>query len=76
MENYILTNTEIEGAFRQVNIYPMAEVDGAYLIHWDGFEVGTIKKSDDKWHTDTIELMEAVNELGAFIDSKMDENKI
>jgi hypothetical protein len=69
MEEYILYTGEIEGKYREVQIYPNLSVQNEYLIHWDGFEVGTIKKMDGKWFTGTLDLISVVNEIGIFIDA-------
>lgn len=75
MEDYILYKGEIEGKYREVQIYPIISIPNQYLVHWDGFEVGTIIKIDNKWFTNTVELMNVVNELGEFIDSNSAENE-
>jgi len=68
MEEYILYTGQIEGKYREVQIYPNLSIPDEYMVHWDGFEVGTIKKMDNKWFTKTAELVTVVNELGAFLD--------
>ncbi|CAM4304473.1 hypothetical protein SAMN06265348_110282 [Pedobacter westerhofensis] len=68
MEKYILYTGEIEGKYREIQIYPLNYSNYEYLIHWDGFEVGVIKKIDSKWYTETEELSSVLNELGSFID--------
>lgn len=69
MDDYILFTGTIEG-HREVRIYPLQSTPDVYLIHWDGYELGTIKKIDNKWYTDKPELLDVTNELGAFIDCK------
>jgi len=69
MEDYILFTGTIEG-HKEIRIYPLQDSPGVYLIHWDGYELGTIKKMDNKWFTNTPELFAVTNEIGAFIDSK------
>lgn len=70
MEDYILYTGEIEGKYREVQIYPVASVPNKFVIHWDMFEVGSILKLEGQWHTNTPELQTVVKELGTFIDSK------
>lgn len=67
METYTLFNGTIEG-HKDVRIYPLQATANVYMIHWDGFELGTIRKIDNKWYTNTPELLQVTNELGAFID--------
>ncbi|SEB05099.1 hypothetical protein [Pedobacter hartonius] len=69
MENYEFTG-EIQGEYRQIKIYPMLCLSNHYLIHWDGFEVGVIKKVNGKWHSDNEALSDYVEELGSFIDKE------
>jgi len=69
MEHYEFTG-EIQGEYRQIEIYPMLSLSNHYLIHWDGFEVGVIKKVNGKWHSDHEALADYVEELGGFIDRR------
>ncbi|CAM4373736.1 hypothetical protein SAMN06265348_113219 [Pedobacter westerhofensis] len=69
MEKYTLYKTEIEGRYREIEIYPKSSSVNEYLIHWDGFEVGTIQKRDEKWFTNSVDLLPVVNEIGEFIDA-------
>jgi hypothetical protein len=69
MKKYTLTNTEIEDKYRNIEIYPKLQADNEYLIHWDGFQVGTIQKRDNKWFTNSINLLTVVNEIGEYIDA-------
>ena len=69
MEDYILYTGSIEG-HKEIRIYPLQAVSDVYLIHWDGYELGTIRKIDNKWFTSTPELLGVANEIGAFIDSR------
>jgi hypothetical protein len=68
MKKYTLCNAEIEDKYREIEIYPTLQVDNEFLIHWDGYQVGTIQKWDDKWFTNSVELLTVVNEIGQFID--------
>jgi len=68
MENYVLFSGKIKGKYRDIQIYPMMHLAKHYLIHWDGFEIGVIKKANDQWQTDNDQLSHVVDELGAFID--------
>jgi hypothetical protein len=70
MEEFILFTTNIEGICREVRIYPVISSPNQYLIHWDGFEIGMIKKMDDKWYTSSVPLLDVVNQIGAFIEKK------
>jgi len=70
MEEYILFNGNIDGVHRQVRIYPNEPLADQYSIHWDGFEVGIIKKVDGKWFTASVPIINAVNEIGAYIDKQ------
>jgi len=69
MEEYTLCNAEIEEKYRNIEIYPKIQVADEYLIHWDGFQVGTIQKRDGKWFTNSVDLITVVNEIGAFLDT-------
>ena len=64
---------EIQGKYRDIEIYPLSDVKDKYLIHWDGFEVGVISKSSGKWHTDHEELADYTEELGDFIQAREKE---
>lgn len=70
MKAYKLFTGTIEG-HRNVRIFPIEDTAGAYLIHWDDFEVGIIKNMDGKWYTNEPELIAVTNELGNFINSNM-----
>ena len=67
MEHYVFEG-EIQGKFRSIQIYPMAQAPNRYLVHWDGFQVGTVAKTEGTWHTDDSALVDFVPELGTFID--------
>ena len=67
MEEYLFEG-EIQGQYRTLQIYPKSEVPNQYLVHWDGFEVGIIKKEEGKWQSEDAALKDAVPEIGAFID--------
>lgn len=69
MEAFILFKYEIRGKLREIKIYPIISVPGLYLIILDGVQIGTIKKMDNYWSTNTIDLMSILNELGKFIDA-------
>ncbi|CAM3951328.1 hypothetical protein SAMN06265348_104119 [Pedobacter westerhofensis] len=64
---------EIQGRYRQIEISPIAQLTNHYLIHWDGFEVGVIKKEKGKWHTDHEALVDFKEELGDFIENRKSE---
>lgn len=64
---------EIQGKYRQIEIYPLSDSKQAYLIHWDGFEVGVISKNSGKWHTDHEALVDYTEELGEFIEVREKE---
>jgi hypothetical protein len=70
MEEYILFAGEIQGQYREVEIYPIANEPNEFLVHWDGVKMGSIHKMDNQWHTKSQPLKEVVQELGRFIDSK------
>lgn len=70
MEKYTLRDAEIDDKYRNIEIYPKTQVPDEYLIHWDGFQVGTIQKRDDKWFTSAVDLITVVNEIGAFLDGQ------
>jgi hypothetical protein len=70
MDEYILYTGMIDGQYKNVEIYPVGSVDGKYLIHWDGFEVGAIMKIGLKWYSNSVPLMNVVNELGVYIDEQ------
>lgn len=76
MEEYILFSGEIQGKYRDVEIYPIANDPNEFLIHWDGVKMGTIKKMGEKWETKAAPLVEVVEELGRFIDTKIKEDKL
>jgi hypothetical protein len=69
MEEYILFKGEIQGRYREIEIYPFDYSSQEYLIHWDGFEIGIIKKIDQTWYSEADELKPVVAEIGIFIDS-------
>jgi hypothetical protein len=69
MEHYEF-NGEIKGKYRDIQIYPMLSLSNHYLVHWDGFEIGVIKKINGKWHSDHEELTDYTEELGTFIERK------
>jgi len=68
MEKYILFKGEIEGKYREIQIYPMNYSRHEFLIHWDGFEIGVIKKIDQLWYSEIEQLIPVVAEIGKFID--------
>ena len=70
MDKYILYTGMIDGKYRNVEIYPIESITDKYLIHWDGFEVGTIMKIDYKWYSNSVPLLNVVNELGVYIDQQ------
>lgn len=70
MEEYILFTGEIQGKYREVEIYPIANEPNEFLVHWDGVKLGSINKMNNKWFTKSEPLVEVVEELGEFIDSK------
>jgi hypothetical protein len=72
MKKYTLCNAEIEDKYRDIEIYPKLQVDDEYLIHWDGFQAGTIQKRDNKWYTNSVDLLTVVNEIGQYIDQNGD----
>ena len=67
MEKYLFEG-EIQGQYKSLEIYPKPELPNQYLVHWDGFQVGAIKKEKDIWHSDDAPLVDFVGEIGAFID--------
>ena len=73
MEKYILYGGKIEGQYREVFIYPIVAEPDQFLVHWDGFEVGTISKMEGKWYTTSVDLINVTNELGKFIDENKDK---
>ncbi|MCX2486173.1 hypothetical protein [Pedobacter sp. MR2016-24] len=73
MEKYILYGGEIEGQYREVLIYAVISKPDQFLVHWDGFEVGTINKMDGKWYTSSVDLINVTNELGKFIDENREK---
>lgn len=68
MKTYKLCKGEIEGNYREIQIFPLNPELDRYLIHWDGFEIGVISTIDSRWLTETEQLKPVVNELGSFID--------
>jgi hypothetical protein len=72
MKKYEFTG-EIQGKYRQIEISPIESLRCHYLIHWDGFEVGVIKKENGKWHTDHEALIDYKEELGDFIEEREPE---
>jgi len=70
MEQFILYKGEIQGRYKEVQIYPLPDVKNVFLVHWDGFEIGKIKKKDGKWITKSADLIPVVKELGALIDAR------
>lgn len=72
MKKYDFTG-EIQGRYRQIEISPIEHLSNHYLIHWDGFEVGVIKKEHGKWQTDHEALVDFKEELGDFIENKKSE---
>jgi len=70
MDKYILYTGLIDGQYKNVEIYPIESIPNTYLIHWDGFEVGKINKMDSKWYSNSIPLINVVNELGLYIDQQ------
>lgn len=75
MKDYILFSGELQGRFREVEIYPVPDSQNKFLVHWDGFEVGMIRKKDQEWHTDNDQLTDFVDELGSFIDHLKDQGQ-
>ncbi|CAM4372451.1 hypothetical protein SAMN06265348_113200 [Pedobacter westerhofensis] len=69
MEKYTLYKSEIEGRYKEIEIYPKSSPVNEYLMYWDGFEVGTIQKRGKKWFTNSVDLIPVVNEIGTFIDA-------
>ena len=67
MEHYLFEG-EIQGKYRAIEVYPMSQMPDRYLIHWDGFQVGTIARMEGTWHTDDEALVDFVPELGTFIE--------
>ncbi|MET1055519.1 MAG: hypothetical protein ABWY16_09440 [Pedobacter sp.] len=72
MKKYEFTG-EIQGKYRQIEISPIASLRSHYLIHWDGFEVGVIKRENGRWHTDHEALIGFTDQLGNFIEQKEPE---
>jgi hypothetical protein len=70
MDKYILYTGLIDGQYKNVEIYPVESADDKYLIHWDGFEVGSIMKVGIKWYSNSVPLINVVNELGIYIDEQ------
>jgi hypothetical protein len=64
---------EIQGKYRQIEISAITNLTNHYLIHWDGFEVGVIKKENGKWRTDHDALRDYTEELGGFIQAREPE---
>lgn len=67
MEKYLFEG-EIQGQYKSLEIYPKPDFPNEYLVQWDGFKVGTIKKDDSSWHSDDAPLVDFVGEIGDFID--------
>jgi hypothetical protein len=68
MEEYILFKGEIKGKYREIQIYPFDYSKHEFLIHWDGFEIGVIKKIDQIWYAEVDDIKPVVAEIGKFID--------
>ena len=69
MERYIFKE-QIQGLDREILVYPMFGLSSHYQVHWDGREVGVLKKVNGRWHTDSDALSGYVDKLGRFIDHK------
>lgn len=68
MKEYLLEGN-IQGQYRALQIYPMFDLPNHYLIHWDGFQVGIIRKNDGIWETDVASLYDSVVDIGTLIDA-------
>ena len=67
MEKYLFEG-EIQGQYKSLEIYPKPDLPNEYLVKWDGFKVGTIKKDNNIWRSDDAPLVDFVVEIGDFID--------
>ena len=70
MDKYILYAGLIDGKYKNVETYPVETFPNTYLIRWDGFEVGRINKMGLKWYSNSVPLINVVNELGIYIDQQ------
>ena len=75
MEKYIIFTGKIDGTYRDVQIYPVISSPDQYFVHWDGFEIGMIKKMDEEWYTNSVPLIDVVNEIGSYLDKKQFESE-
>lgn len=68
MADYILYSGKIDNRFEEVHIFPIFRGEDIYLIHWDGYQMGKIRKIGNKWFSNSVPLLGVVNEIGEHID--------